>query len=574
MLLPLACRRREENIDETRTWEAIFMSTDPQLLRAEPFTEIGLIIQRDAGIILQRWTCRAVEEQPTARRVHHQALLDHFREFLQAMGRSLMETDEARTSGHCHPATVHGEQRWEVGWSLPELIRDYQILRLVILEYLEETLERSLASREVMAIGLALDEAISASIVTYATSRDEHLRQLEEKRAELNQQIQEHLRQHTFALQESDRRKNEFLATLAHELRNPLAPLRNALEVLFVQPPTDPTVLQIRDIFDRQVRQMTRLLDDLLDVSRIAQGKVVLRKERVNLATVAAQAAQMSEPLLKSRRLQFELIPPREELWLEADPARLVQIIVNLLNNAAKYTDRGGRVWLVVEREEGEAVVRVRDTGTGITPELLPHIFNLFTQAEWPADRAQGGLGIGLSLVRRLVELHDGAIVAESAGPNRGSEFIVRLPALPVAATANPSLAVSAPSGAFPSPPRRILVVDDNLDAAESLALLLRLQGHDVHVAYDGAAALTAAETLAPEAAILDIGLPHMDGYQVAQRMREKATGRRLLLVALTGYGQDEDRQRSLKAGFNAHLVKPVDLEALNRILARGVPAN
>jgi signal transduction histidine kinase/ActR/RegA family two-component response regulator len=545
------------------------MSPDPQLIRAEPHTQIGLIIQRDATTLIERWSRRAVEEQPNARRVHHEALLDHLSDFLQALGRSLMETDETTTRGHCRPATVHGGQRWEAGWSLAEVVRDYQILRLVLLDYLEETPERPLENREVMAIGLALDEAITASIVTYTTSRDEHLRQLEEKRVELDRKVQEFLRSQAEALRRSDRRKNEFLATLAHELRNPLAPLGNAVGVLRRHPTTDPIILQIRDIFDRQVQQMARLLDDLLDVSRIAQGKVMLQKEAVSLAAVVGHAVQMNEPLLKARELHFEVVAPTHEVWLEADPIRLAQIIVNLVNNAGKYTERGGRVWLTLGQEDAHAVLRVRDTGAGIAPELLPHIFDLFTQAEWPVDRSQGGLGIGLALVRRLVELHGGAITASSPGVGNGSEFVVRLPALSAippmrdgqASREDKSLLSKAAH-------RRILVVDDNVDAAESLALLLQVQGHSVEIAHDGPMALHKAEDLRPEVVLLDIGLPRLDGYEVARQMREQAWGNGALIVALTGYGQDEDRQRSAAAGFNAHLVKPIDLEALYQLLA------
>lgn len=545
------------------------MYTDPQLIRAEPHTEIGLIIGRDTSILIDRWSRRAVQEQPTAHRVHHKALLDHFREFLQALGQSLTETDESQLNGHCLSATIHGEQRWEVGWSLPEVVRDYQILRLVIYNYLEETLDRPLGYREVMAIGLALDESITASVVMYATSRDQHLRELEEKRVELDRQVQEHLRHQAEALRESDRRKNEFLATLAHELRNPLAPLRNAVGVLYLHPTTDETVVQLRDIFDRQVRQMARLLDDLLDVSRIAQGKVVLRKQRVHLATVVGQAVHMSEPLMKSRRLDFDVDLQTEALDVEADPDRLVQIVVNLLNNAAKYTDRGGRVWLTVKREATEAVIRVRDTGVGIASELLPLIFDLFTQAEWPADRSQGGLGIGLALVRRLVELHDGTITAASPGLDHGSEFVVRLPALSpteVGEGGQPLAEVKPPLSTIAC--RRILVVEDNTDAAVSLALLLRMQGHEVQIADDGPSALKTAAAFQPEVMLIDIGLPRMDGYQVAKHIRQQLGGDGLLLVALTGYGQDEYRQRSTAAGFNAHLVKPIDLQALGHILA------
>jgi signal transduction histidine kinase/ActR/RegA family two-component response regulator len=545
------------------------MSPDPEIIHAEPHTEIGQIIGRDANVLIEVWSRRAVEEQPTARRVHHEALLNQFREFLQALGRSLIETDETQTNGHCLPATMHGEQRWEVGWSLPEVVRDYQILRLVILNHLEHTLDRPLANREVMAIGLALDEAIAASVFMYTTSRDEDLRQAEETRTDLDRQIQEHLRQRAEALRESDRCKNEFLAILAHELRNPLAPLRNGVEVLNLHGTSDSTVVKIRDIFDRQVQQMSRLLDDLLDVSRIALGKIVLQKQRINLAGLLTHAAQMSEPLLKSRDLHFEVIPPTGDAWLEGDLVRLTQVITNLLNNAAKYTDRGGRIRLEGAREDNKVVIRVRDTGVGISAELLPHIFDLFTQAEWPTDRSQGGLGIGLALVRRLVEMHGGEITVSSSGTGQGSEFIVRLPGLPTA-SANEESRPSRENDTTGLAPlrRRILAVDDSADAADSLALLLRVQGHDVRVAYEGTTALRIATEFQPDVVLLDIGLPRLDGYEVGRRLREQAGGDHFLLVALTGYGQDEDRQRSAAAGFDAHLVKPVDLATLGQLLS------
>jgi signal transduction histidine kinase/CheY-like chemotaxis protein len=526
-----------------------------------------LIIQRDTSLLLERWSRRAVQEQPTARRVHHRALLDHLSDLLHAMGRSLMETDEARTTGHRLPATVHGEDRWETGWSLPEVVRDYQILRLVLLDYLEERLDRPLTCREAMAIGLVLDEAIEASVFMYASSRDRHLKELEEQRAALDKRLQEHLRVQAEALRDSDRRKNEFLATLAHELRNPIAPLRNALGVLYLQPPRDPTLLEIRDIFDRQIQQLSRLLDDLLDVSRIAEGKVVLKKQNVNLGSIVSEAVQMSQPLMSSRQIRLSVALPPDDLWMHGDPARLVQIVANLLNNAAKYTDRGGQVWISAQRDAGEAVLRVRDTGAGISADLLPHIFDLFTQAEWPSDRSQGGLGIGLTLVRKLVELHGGSIVAKSEGPGQGSEFIVRLPVLAVI----PAVVLEKQGDQPPKnslPRRRVLVVDDNIDAAQTLAMLLKLQGQEIQVAYDGLSALQVAESFHPEVVLLDIGLPRMDGYEVARRLREQVGADRVLLAALTGYGQDEDRRRSTAAGFNVHLVKPVSPEALCLLLA------
>jgi signal transduction histidine kinase len=539
------------------------MGIEPQMIRAESFSEVGSIIQRDAGVLVERWSRRAIEEQPNARRLHHEALLDHLPGFLRALGRSLAGTGEAETVGHCQPAGKHGEQRWETGWSLPEVVRDYQILRLVLLEYLEQTLDRPLDYREVMAIGLALDEAIAASVQKYARHREEHLRRFEDERARQARETQEALRQQAEALREADRRKNEFLATLAHELRNPLAPLRNGVNVLRLHQITDPTVVQVRDLFERQVQQMTRLVDDLLDVSRIAQGKIELRKERVNLATVVGQALQMCDALMKNRRHTLSVSLPNEHLWLEADQARLVQVIVNLLNNAAKYTPEGGRVWLRAERQGETAVLSVRDTGVGIAGPMLPHVFDLFTQAEWPADHSEGGLGIGLTLVRRLVELHGGTISAHSAGLGQGSKFVVQLP---LCATGGEDLP-AAEAGEAAAIARHILIVEDNADGRESLQTVLRLLGHRVDVAEDGFKGVEKALELRPEVALIDLGLPGLDGFQVAERMRA-SLGKAILLVALTGFAQPEDRRRVREVGFDAHLVKPVNLDELQKLLA------
>ncbi len=367
-------------------------------------------------------------------------------------------------------------------------------------------------------------------------------------------------------LKEADRRKDEFLAMLAHELRNPLAPLRNALYIVRQRGPERRAVSrQAWDLMDRQIGHLVRLVDDLLDVSRITRGRVELRKEVIDLAEVATRAVEAARPLIDARRHRLTYEGPPEPVRVEADPVRLTQVIGNLLNNAAKYTDEGGRITLTVGREVREAVVRVRDTGTGIPPEMLPAVFDLFTQAERTLDRAQGGLGIGLTLVRSLVEMHGGTVQVFSAGVGAGSEFVVRLPAL----------AGAVEGGAGPGPgvaaavtPRRILVVDDNVDSAESLALLLRLAGHRARTAHNGPGALAAARDFRPEVVLLDIGLPGMDGYEVARRLREWADGERVLLVAQTGYGQEDDRCRSRQAGFDAHLIKPVDPSVLQALLA------
>jgi PAS domain S-box-containing protein len=376
--------------------------------------------------------------------------------------------------------------------------------------------------------------------------------------------LEEELRQQAEQLTEADRLKDEFLAMLAHELRNPLAPIRNALQLMKMSGETGPVVEPPRQLMERQVQQLVRLVDDLLDVSRITRGKIQLRKEPVELATVMTQALETSRSLLDSRKHELTVTLPPEPLWLEADLTRLAQVFANLLNNAAKYTDEGGHIWLSAGRRDNEVVVRVRDTGIGMTEEMLTHAFDLFTQADRSLDRSQGGLGIGLTLVRRLVQMHGGSVRAFSDGPGRGSEFVVSLPALQEA----------RPAGQVPHaenrpwPSRHILIVDDNVDAAESLALVLRMTGHEVRTAYRGPAALEAARAYPPEVVLLDIGMPGMDGYEVARRLRQELGLKHLLLVALTGYGQEEDRRRSREAAIDYHLIKPVDPEALQALLA------
>jgi two-component system CheB/CheR fusion protein len=370
------------------------------------------------------------------------------------------------------------------------------------------------------------------------------------------------------ALRQADRRKDEFLALLAHELRNPLAPITNALHLL--RTGADLGEQDRHDAFDvleRQVEHLVRLVDDLLDVNRITRGKIHLQKERVDVATVVARSVEGSRPLIDARRHALEVSLPQEPLVLEADPVRLAQALWNLLNNAAKYTPEGGRIGLTVRREGGEVVFRVRDNGMGIRPDMLGKVFDLFAQAERTLDRAEGGLGIGLTLVRRLTEMHGGTVEAHSEGPGRGSEFVLRFPLPPVAAgDAVPQPDLVPPRS--PVPGRRILVVDDNLDGARSLAKLLRLFGNDVRTVHDGRAALEVAAEYRPQVVFLDIGLPGMDGLEVCRHLRRQPGLGQTMVIALTGYGGDDDRRRSQEAGFHAHLVKPVDLDTLREVLS------
>ena len=359
--------------------------------------------------------------------------------------------------------------------------------------------------------------------------------------------------------------RDHFLALLSHELRNPLAALSNGLQLLKVAGIDPIRVDSPLAMMDRQLKQMVRLVDDLLDVSRIATGKLKLRKERVDLATVVRDAVDASRPLIESGGHTLWVMPPAEPIVLDADPTRLAQVFLNLLNNAAKYSDRGGQIRLSVDREGDEVVVSVRDTGIGIIPPKLPHIFDVFVQVDTAWQRAQGGLGIGLSLVKEFVTLHGGRVEARSDGLGKGSEFIVHLPALAETTIAAPPAIVPETSD---GPRRRILVVDDNRDAAESLAKFLRIMGHDVRTAHDGEAGVDVVEGFRPEVILLDIGMPLVDGYETARRIRAELRGHEPFLVALTGWGSDDDRRRTNDAGFDRHLVKPVDPDDLIAIMA------
>jgi signal transduction histidine kinase/ActR/RegA family two-component response regulator len=386
--------------------------------------------------------------------------------------------------------------------------------------------------------------------------------------------LEHQLRQRANDLVAESRRKDEFLAMLAHELRNPLAPIRNAVQIIRSAGDANPIIEHAGGIVDRQVQQLVRLVDDLLDVSRISQGKVQLRKEKIDLASIATRAIESARPLIDKRQHQLTLNLPSNPVWLEGDRTRMVQILANLLNNAAKYTDAGGHIWLTAEREGNEAVLRVRDNGIGIRADLLPRIFDLFVQSDRALDRSEGGLGIGLTLARNLVEMHGGKITASSGGLGQGSEFIVRLPTLSDTGPQQSSeLAAHELRRIHPTARRRILVVDDNVDSAVSLSMLLEMKMHEVHVAHDGMTALAEIKAFLPEVVFLDIGLPRMDGFEVARRVRQEYSRDELVLVAMTGYGQEEDRRRSQEAGFDGHLVKPIDLDIVEGFLKRTGPA-
>ena len=368
------------------------------------------------------------------------------------------------------------------------------------------------------------------------------------------------------ALKDADRRKDEFLAVLAHELRNPLAPIRHALKIIRVTD-GDPEVLHSAcEIMERQVGHMVRLVDDLLDVNRISRGTIELRKQPIDLRSAIKHAVEAATPSIVNMQQTLTVTQPPQRIPLKGDLTRLAQALTNLLSNASRYTERAGSIYLTVAREDEQAVIKIKDTGIGIAAEQLPLVFDMFTRLDGPGEYSQSGLGIGLTLVKNMIEMHGGTVVAYSAGLGHGCEFVVRLPI----ETESESVPAEAdvPPKAKPMPPRRILVVDDNRDSATSLATFLKLFGNETYTAFDGREAVGVAAAIEPDVVLLDIGMPKMNGYDAARRIRAQSWGHRVILVAVTGWGQNEDRRKAHEAGFNCHMVKPVDPAHLMTLLA------
>jgi signal transduction histidine kinase len=407
------------------------MTVNPSTLRSESFAEMGLVLRRDAPAILEAWCLRAAEEQPQAQRVHQQALLDHLPRFLDELGNSLSAAGDNGAAHHFRPALQHGHQRWTDGWSLTEVVRDYQILRLVLVDYLEAKLHRPLGSREHQALSLALDEAIGVSVGAYVDHYAEHSKSQEKERADRAQETADFLRRHAEHLQEAHRNKDEFMALMSHELRNPLAPIRNALHVLTLDS-TPETLAWARGLMERQLGVLTRLVDDLLDVSRIARDKIALVRERLDLASLVRNAVEDRRGSFVEAGLDLQVQTPSEPVWVSGEATRLTQVLGNILHNALKFTNRGGRVRVVLGVNAGaEAEMTISDTGVGIAAHLLPRVFEAYMQADSQPERRTGGLGLGLALVKGLVELHGGRVAASSEGTGRGTQFKITLPLVP-----------------------------------------------------------------------------------------------------------------------------------------------
>ena len=465
--------------------------------------------------------------------------------------------------GYSH-AEFLGKELWEIG-----LFRDIKESRAAY----QELQEKGYVRYENLPLKSRSGQQVEVEFVSNVYAENAHqvvqcnIRDITER-----SRLQRLTQEQAVALADLDRRKDEFLAMLSHELRSPLAPILNAALLLRLHSNRNrlhgienPVLQQSATIIERQVGQLTRIVDELLEVSRITTGRIQLHQERIAVGVVAENAVATVRSLIDQRQHELTVSLPAQAIWVQADPARLEQVVVNLLTNAAKYTDQRGRLWLTVEQEGAEAVLRVRDSGIGIAPEVLPRIFDLFTQAERSLDRSQGGLGIGLALVQRLVEMHGGTVAASSV-LGQGSEFVVRLPAVPPPQplASAPPTATAQPSGTA----LRVLVVDDNVDTVTTLALLVQESGHEVRTAYDGSAVLEAALDYRPNVVLLDIGLPGLNGFEVAQQLRQQPALQNTVLVAMTGYGQASDRQRSQEAGFDHHLVKPGDFGKVLQILA------
>jgi two-component system, sensor histidine kinase len=454
----------------------------------------------------------------------------------------LLETMSRQPQWSDVPAVIlcHAEAQWRLGTRILESLRNVTLL------------DRPSSSRTLLS---SVQAALRARARQYQLR--EQLQALQESEAALRAASQR--------LEDANRRKDEFLAMLAHELRNPLAPILNATEVLDRKLSQDASLKAMVHVTKRQATQLARLVDDLLDVSRITEGRIELRLTRLAVAAIVAQAAESVESLIREKGHALLIADDAEGLHVEGDHARLVQCVANVLTNAAKYTAPGGEIRVEVRTQGSEVVIAVTDNGPGIAPQLLPRIFDLFVQGERTLDRSQGGLGIGLSIVRRLIEMHGGRVVATSGGLGRGATFALHLPLTDASHT------IESPTGARAVRSRRILIVDDNVDAANSLAALLQIEGHETQTAYNAADALARFKVFQPDVAVLDIGLPDMDGYSVAARIRKMHAS--VQIIALTGYGQPDDIRHAYSNGFHGHLTKPADTAALARMIAEGVHA-
>jgi signal transduction histidine kinase len=523
-----------------------FMATAIQRIRTEKHVAIGDLIERSTGEIVARWAQRAKEEQPTAQRVHHDILVDHLPAFLAKLGRSLATAGDASDNPQ-REAAEHGDQRWDNGWSVTEVVRDYQLLRMVLMDFLEGALARRLSVRESLVLNVAIDDAIAAAVAAFAAS-----------------QTTPGTAANTTRSQALDLLFN-VLGVVGHELRNPLAPLANSLEILRLAGPNPEQIETTRQMMARQLQVLGRLVEDLMDLPRLARGKMSLVRERVDLAGLLRACAEDRRGSLQAAGLILDIDVPSGPIWALGDKVRLTQAFGNLIGNAQKFTDRGGKILVrLAVSDARRAVISFRDTGVGIDAALLPKVFEAYTQADQPSNRARGGLGLGLALVKGVIELHGGSVSAASDGPGTGSTFTVELP---LCEATTPPPTPNSGEGLAATKPRRVLIIEDNRDSAESLKLYLELHGHTVTVANSGPDGLQAAAELLPEVVICDVGLPGMDGYAVATQIRQSVSPPPLI-IAVSGHGARKDPEGQPDSVFDYYLLKPADPTRVAELLS------
>jgi signal transduction histidine kinase/ActR/RegA family two-component response regulator len=525
------------------------MTTTISHLRKESHVAIGDIIERSTDELISRWADRAKQEQPTAQRVHHDVLVDHLPAFLAKLGRSLATAGDD-SLGPKREAEEHGDQRWDNGWSVIELVRDYQILRVVLVEFLEEVLGRRLESRESLVLNVGIDDAIASSVAAFAASQTTPGTSATTTRNEALDLL------------------FNVLGVVGHELRNPLAPLANSLEILRMGCADPAQIENARQMMARQLLVLNRLVDDLMDLPRLARGKMSLDLKQIDVVRLVRACADDRRKGLEAAGLALVVDVPDGPVWAVGDEARLTQVFSNLLGNSLKFTDRGGTVTVQLTAIGNRAQVTVQDTGLGIEASMLPRVFEAYAQADGSLARSRGGLGLGLALVKGVVELHGGSVVAASDGPGTGTAVTVELP---IAKSASEPTAGSH-AAASPVKPRRLLIIEDNPDSAESLKLYLELHGHTVMVARTGADGVKLAAATSPEVVICDVGLPDMDGYAVAAELRRLVSPVPSLIVALSGHGPTKGSNDEPDKVFDYYLLKPADPDRVSRLIAANSP--
>lgn len=531
------------------------MTTKPALLRAESHNLIGSVIGRDAGMIVDKWARRAVEEQPSAKRVHHDVLLDHLPTFLWELGKGLADAGPPDSFRHCRPAKLHGDQRWETGWSIEEVVRDYQLLRLIVIEHLQQTIDHLLTTHEVMAIGVYFDDAIASSVTAFlacstaAVASEKVIKSTDARSAELL----------------------SILGILGHELRNPLAPLGNALQVLKLAGAEPAVVERARLLMERQHKVLVRLVDDLMDLPRLSQGKMQIRSERLDLCALVRDVVEDRRGAFEDAGVHLKAELPDGPVFTIGDALRLTQVVGNLLGNAMKFTNRGGEVVVGLSQSPSQqlAVLSIRDTGIGIDSAILPRIFDAFVQADSGFDRNRGGLGLGLALVKGIVELHGGEVSARSDGPGAGAEFIIEMPLFDLPPDGRGKAEI--PSTMFSG--KRVLLIEDNQDSAESLKEYLELLGHQVAVASSGPEGVRLATVNPPDVVVCDIGLPGMSGHVVCVELKKLPSLSHTTVVALTGHPPEQEGSEVSQGNFDHYLLKPVDPSHLARIIQQAQKA-